>query len=222
MGKTGRVDRGSAVQVAPTLNSRAPEPASEGNAMERSIGQQARAFRHLLDLTIEEVARLAEVAPGTLSKIETGAISPSLSTLRSLARALNVPITAFFRKFEEERHAVHLNAAKAPVVERRGTKLGLRYQLLGNPIKRSRVSIEPCLITIDPPFDSRGASLQHNGVEFLYVLDGTLTYRHGDRIYTLSPGESLFFDGDIPHGPESATQSPVKLISVAVQPRFDE
>ena len=113
------------------------------------------------------------------------------------------PSRRVLRRYKEERHAVHLNAAKAPVVERRGTKLGLRYRLLGNPI--AMADVDRAVYDYNgPAVQLRGASLQHNAVKVpLSFLIGTLTYRHSDRIYTLSPGESLFFDGDVPHGPES-------------------
>lgn len=195
---------------------------SKSNLMEIAIGRQARAFRQLLNLTIPEVARIAGISPGMLSKIETGAISSSLTTLRVLAGALNVPVTSLFQKYEEEREAIHIDSAKGPVVNRQGSKHGLIYQLLGHPIKRSRVSVEPCLVTIRERKSFTPTSLQHSGVEFIVVLEGELIYRHGQKLYHLKPNDSLFFDGDIVHGPERVAVPPVKFVSVIVQPRFGD
>jgi quercetin dioxygenase-like cupin family protein len=36
----------------------------------------------------------------------------------------------------------------------------------------------------------------------IYMLEGVVGYRHGQRIYRLEPGDTLFFDADAPHGPE--------------------
>ena len=71
--------------------------------LEISIGRRVRLLRQRLQLTATELAAQARLSPGMLSKIENGGTSPSLSTLKALARALNVPLTSFFADFEEKR-----------------------------------------------------------------------------------------------------------------------
>ncbi len=58
---------------------------------------------------------------------------------------------------------------------------------------------------------------QHSGVEFIYLLQGSMIYRHLNATYTLTPGDSLFFDADAPHGPEELVTLPVRLLSVIAQ-----
>ena len=50
-------------------------------------------------------------------------------------------------------------------------------------------------------------TFQHEGLEFLYMLEGEVTYRHGDQLFAMQPGDSLFFDADAPHGPEKLVAS---------------
>jgi len=71
-----------------------------GNRLEDAIGRQVRVYRTQLGMTIANLARQSDLSPGMLSKIENGQTSPSLTTLQSLAGALNVPVTALFRKYE--------------------------------------------------------------------------------------------------------------------------
>src|ERR1700730_16227151 len=78
---------------------------AERNRLEIAIGRQARELRGKLGITAIELAKTAGISQGMLSKIENGAISPSLATLKALSDALNVPVTAFFRKYEEQRSA---------------------------------------------------------------------------------------------------------------------
>jgi len=185
---------------------------STGNELEQAIGSQVRRYRKQLGLTVAETAERAELSPGMLSKIENGNISPSLATLRALSLALNVPVTSLFRQFEEQRDATFVRAGQGLPIERRGTRSGHQYQLLGHSI-HSDVSVEPYLITLEE--DSEVFPIfQHGGVEFIYVLQGVVVYRHADATYRLSPGDSLFFDADAPHGPEELVEVPVRFLSI--------
>ncbi len=187
--------------------------------LERSIGSQVRLFRQQLKLTVSEAAESADLSPGMLSKIENGNISPSLATLNSLSMALNVPVTAFFRKYEEQRDCAYVPANQGLVIERQGTRAGHQYQLLGHTIGK-KLSVEPYLITINEKTDVFPL-FQHDGIEFIYMLKGKAIYRYADQTFSLSPGDSLCFDSDGPHGPEELLKLPVVLISVIVSSRLE-
>ena len=58
---------------------------SRSNSLEIAIGREVKGFRNKLGMTVVELAKLAELSPGMLSKIENGQTSPSLATLKSLA-----------------------------------------------------------------------------------------------------------------------------------------
>jgi transcriptional regulator with XRE-family HTH domain len=192
----------------------------QASKLEVAIGSQIRSFRKKMDLTIAELANLANLSIGMLSKIENGNASPSLSTLQSLSDALNIPVTAFFRKYEERRDASFVKAGQGLVIERRGTRAGHAYQLLGHSVGKS-ISVEPYLITLT--VESEVFPLfQHTGMEFIYMLEGKLLYLHGNKSYMLEPGDSLFFDADTTHGPEELVELPIRFLSVIVSPRFSE
>ena len=94
--------------------------ASRATRLEAAIGREVRAFRHQLGMTVTLLALSANMSAGMLSKIENGQTSPSLATLTELSRALQVPVTAFFRRFEEERSATYVKAGQGLPIERRG------------------------------------------------------------------------------------------------------
>ncbi len=188
--------------------------------LEVSIGGEVREFRRKLDMTVVELAKASGLSAGMLSKIENGMTSPSLATLRALSRALHVPVTAFFRKFEEELDATYVRAGQGLSIERRGTRAGHQYQLLGHSVGKS-VAVEPYLISLTQESDVFPL-FQHAGQEFIYMLEGELNYRHGDKIYALLPGDSLFFDANAPHGPEELRELPTRFLSVIVYSRDSE
>lgn len=200
-------------------------PAETGGAtrspatLESAIGLKVRALRQALGVTIADLARSTDLSAGMVSKIENGQTSPSLSTLTALAQALNVPISAFFEDFEERRDCSFVPAGQGVRIDRRGTRAGHVYELLGHSL-RSATRIEPFLITIDEGGVPH-ANFQHPGHEFIYMLSGRVIYRHGDRRYELGPGDALFFDALAPHGPEAMPELPARYLSLIVTPPPD-
>jgi quercetin dioxygenase-like cupin family protein len=59
-------------------------------------------------------------------------------------------------------------------------------------------------------------------MEFIYMLEGEVGYRHGDKTYNLAVGDSLFFDADAPHGPEELRKLPIRFLSVITYSRFSD
>ena len=184
------------------------------NALELAIGRQVRAFRTNQGITVADLAKQANLSPGMLSKVENGLTSPSLATLHALGQALNVPVTSLFRKYEETREATNVKAGQGLTIERQGTRAGHQYQLLGHSSVQSP-SVEPYLITLSEESDVFPL-FQHEGIEFIYVLEGEVVYRHANKTYHLLPGDSLYFDSDAPHGPEELISLPIKLLTVIV------
>src|SRR6516164_8989467 len=191
--KAARARKGRRVggDAALRTGSRAPH-AFMPPTLEASIGAEVRRLRKSLDLTVAELGVAAGISAGMLSKIENGAISPSLATLEALAKALNVPISALFVETEE----------------RRGTTAGHLYDLLGHSL-RGEIAVEPYLITLRKnavPY----TNFRHAGVEFIYMLSGKVRYLHSDRSYLMEPGDALFFDAAARHGPEQLIETPMQ------------
>lgn len=184
-----------------------------------AIGREVRAFRRKLGITVADLAAATGLSLGMLSKIENGITSPSLTTLQVLSRALGVPVTAFFRRYEEERSAVFVKAGEGLEIERRGTRAGHQYNLLGHVGSNSSgVVVEPYLITLTETSDVF-PTFQHEGMELIYLLEGEVVYRHGANLFRMLPGDSLFFDADAPHGPEELTHLPIRYLSIISYPQ---
>lgn len=188
-------------------------PGRERN-LETAIGRQVRSLRQAQRITVKDLSEQTGLSIGMLSKIENGITSPSLTTLQSLALALNVPLTALFRQFEERREAVHTKAGEGAEIVREGTRAGHQYNLLGHLSAAAHgVAVEPYLITLTSASDIF-PTFQHDGIEVIHMLEGVVGYRHGTQIYRLEPGDTLFFDADAPHGPEELEVLPIRFLSV--------
>jgi transcriptional regulator with XRE-family HTH domain len=187
------------------------------NSLEAGIGAEVHRLRKSLDLTMTELAAASGVSAGMLSKIENGAISPSLGTLQALAHALQVPISQLFMETEEERDCSFVKSGTGVRIERRGTKAGHMYDLLGHSLS-GEIAVEPYLITLSKEAVAY-TNFRHGGVEFIFMLSGKVRYRHADRTYILEPGDALFFDASGRHGPEELIEVPMQYLSIIIYPR---
>ncbi|NBB46870.1 helix-turn-helix domain-containing protein [Rhizobium sp. CRIBSB] len=208
---------------APSIPPLAQDPHAvrepRANNLELAIGHEVRTYRKKLGITVADMAVATGMSVGMLSKIENGNISPSLTTLQALSKALGVPLTAFFRGFEEPRSASFVKAGEGVHLERRGTRAGHHYSLLGHiENNTSGVIVEPYLITLNASSDIF-PTFQHEGMEFLYMLEGEVVYRHGESLYRMEAGDSLFFDADAPHGPEELVKLPARYLSIISYPQ---
>jgi len=157
------------------------------------VGQQLRSLRKARRLSIRALAELSDLSVNTLSLIENGKTSPSVNTLHQLAQSLGVPITAFF---ENEHSKKRISYQKA----------GERQQLVfsqGQMEKLNeglpRLGSEPFITRLELGANSGSDPIVFPGREFIYCLDGHITYTIEGEAYPLAPGDSLIFDSYIPH-----------------------
>lgn len=185
--------------------------------LEDAIGAQVRDFRKAAGLTVSELASAADVSTAMVSKIENGQISASLSTLHQLATALNLPLTMLLASFEGRRGCTYVKSGQGLDIQRRGTKVGHRYQQLGQSFSGS-IAFEPYLITLCKDAEPY-TQFRHEGLELIYMLTGEVSYLHGDRSYHLEPGDCILFDSAEFHGPERLISLPSTYLSIIVYQR---
>ena len=148
-----------------------------------------------------------------LSRVETGDVAPSLDTLAALADALGTSCAALLRDEEpRQSDAQHVKKGEGLEVVRRGTRRGHTYHLL-NHVRGPKKNFEAYMVDMGDASEEF-PTFSHPGTEFLHLLEGELVYRHGNQLYHMQPGDSLTFDGEVPHGPEQLVKVPIKLLSV--------
>ena len=191
------------------------QPAVLEGAINRTIGNRVHEERRRLGLSLHDLAGRSRLSAAMISKIENAQTSPSLRTLARLSGALEVPLTALFRGLEEERDASYVRAGEGIELTRLGTRHGHRYELLAAATGAQR-RVQPFLVTLTEESETFPL-FQHDGVEFLYGLEGRLDYRYGRDSYELGPGDSLMFDGGVSHGPERLRELPIRFLSITIE-----
>jgi len=164
------------------------------NALIFTIGQKIRDLRNSKKMTLGELAEKINVSPSLISQLERGGVNLSISLLKSIADALEVP---FFSLFDSEEARAEKPSPLTTVKERKKvTTGGVRFNLL------SRNYDLGCEFIYNewPPGSSTGKEKYvHEGVECGLLLEGELEVELDDRVYHLKPGESITFPSDIPH-----------------------
>jgi hypothetical protein len=213
------VNRRSAPSALPAASEEAV--GGEGLAIARHLGAALREKRLAHGLTIAEVSTLAGISRGMLSKIENGQCATSLDTLHKLARSLGMSLSALFRDVDViEGNAQLVRAGEGMEVVRRGTRSGHTYRLLAYDQGPEKL-FEPFLISLDDASEVF-PTFQHPGTELIYMLQGRMTYRHGNETYEMGPGDTLTFRGDVPHGPEVLSETPTLFLAVIIYGRGRE
>lgn len=187
-----------------------PEPRLK---LEQYLGMQIKRQRQSQQLKIADVARIAGISQGMLSKIENAQVSTSLDTLSRLCETLGMPMSKLFSQYDQQGSgALLVPAGEGLEVVRRGTEKGHTYHLL-NHSRGPKKNFEAYLVSMDDASEEFPI-FAHPGTEFIHVIKGELVYRHGNQLYHLRQGDSLTFDGEVPHGPEQLIQVPIQLLSV--------
>ncbi len=181
--------------------------------LEQYLGLQIKRQRQAQDLKLADVAKIADISQGMLSKIENAQVSTSLDTLSRLCDVLGLPLSKLFSEYDQQDgRALLVKADQGMEVVRRGTEKGHTYHLL-NHTRGPKKSFEAYMVSMDDASEEF-PTFSHPGTEFLHLLEGELIYRHGNQLYRMEAGDSLTFEGEIPHGPEELVQVPIRLLSI--------
>jgi DNA-binding XRE family transcriptional regulator/quercetin dioxygenase-like cupin family protein len=181
--------------------------------LEQYLGLQIKRQRQAQDLKLSDVAKIADISQGMLSKIENAQVSTSLDTLSRLCDVLGLPLSKLFSEYDQQDgSALLVKGDQGMEVVRRGTEKGHTYHLL-NHTRGPKKSFEAYMVSMDDASEEF-PTFSHPGTEFLHLLEGELIYRHGNQLYRMEAGDSLTFEGEIPHGPEELVQVPIRLLSI--------
>ncbi|GLJ60864.1 MULTISPECIES: helix-turn-helix domain-containing protein [Microbacterium] len=191
----------------------AREPVAADSRLERTVGNRVRHHRLAAGLTASDLAARSGLSPAMISRIESATTSASLTTIHRLARALEVPVASLFRGADAPRAAIVVKAGGGTESVRAGSRQGHRYASLGNLLSTSGPSLEPVIVTLNAEA-AEFPLYEHAGIEFLYMLEGAVLFRHGDDEHVLEAGDSILLDAETPHGPTAVIAGPARFLSV--------
>jgi transcriptional regulator with XRE-family HTH domain len=178
------------------------------------LGSTVRAQRERRGMTIASLARKVGVSAAAISQIESGAVQPSLATLRRLAASLEIPVFRLFLPVEEE--AVNVVRLEDRVTIGRPSS-GARYQLLSPSMQGQ---LEVMEVNVDSGQASAPEMLSHGGEECLVILTGRGALEFGDAVIDLRAGDAATFQGTIPHRLRNTGRRELRALSIITPPSF--
>ncbi len=185
---------------------------------EAEIGKRIKNLRLEKRVTLEQLAERTGFTKGYLSKVEKSEKAPPVSTLGMIARVLDVTISTLLG---EESHASSICLVRKDErtsIVRPGTAFEYSYESLAYKFKNRRM--EPFILTL-PVHPKKKTLYRHDGQEILFVLEGTMKFRHGTQELVVETGDCIYFDSGIPHFGESVGNRAVKCFMVILNPGAD-
>lgn len=174
---------------------------------EANVGKRIKDLRTQRGWALRELARKCGLSANAISLIERGENSPTVSSLRRLAQAFNVPISDFFLE-EHTKSCVYVKKGRGMRIQNKDTEM----ESLGFGLQTQQ--IEPFRMTIDPHTEVFCDSITHPGQEFVYCLKGQVGYSVEDKTYVLDPGDSLLFDAMSQHSWRNKRSEPATILLV--------
>ena len=165
------------------------------------LGSKIRELRLKKNYTLQDVAAKTGLSKPFLSQIENDHVVPPVATLLKVARAFNVGLAHFFQdevgsdKIAITRHNERIRVEKRP--HHRKGEVNYVYETLET--KKTNKQMEPFLVEFPVQDSSEMVFMNHDGEEFLHVLEGTLEFRSVSRVEVLESGDSIYFESDLSH-----------------------
>lgn len=170
------------------------------------IGKRLKEIRKKSALTIHEVAGRAGVSNGLISRIENGRTIPSLPVLIELIHSLDTDVTYFFEGVKNIKNAkfIHIKKEDYHKIEKedRSETKGFNYYHIFSKSINS-IGFEAVILEVEP--DSKRDKVITDAWEFKYIIKGSVTYIIDDVEVTVNEGDSICFNGRLPHVPENRT-----------------
>ncbi|MCF8069002.1 MAG: XRE family transcriptional regulator [Desulfobacterales bacterium] len=186
--------------------------------MPAELQKNIKKFRTKKKLTLEKLAQKAGCSKAYISQVEKGVTAPSVSMLGKLAKGLDVQVADLFRgKDVSDGKECCLRKADRRKIEYPDGKT--TSQLLTSEIFLKKM--QPLISTIKPGGASDlSEKITHipGSEEFVFVLKGEVEFEINAHQIKLREGDTLYFNGDIPHHWVNSSNKIAKVLFVFTPP----
>lgn len=177
------------------------------------LGTRLKQLRQANDMTVAALSQAAGVAKSTISKIESGQMSPTFDIIQKVAKGLNLNVAAFFA--DNEQRSTSGRRALTPRGEgKKNENPYYVHRLLCTELASKKMF--PVISRIKARSISEFESMvRQEGEEFFYVLSGHVTvYSEFYEPLELGPGDAMYFDCTMAHATISTSEEDAEVLWV--------
>ncbi|RXS98158.1 XRE family transcriptional regulator [Silvibacterium dinghuense] len=191
-----------------------PETA-EAFIAERKIGERIKRLRLKKSMGLVELGRHTGLSASFLSQLETGRVVPTLRNLARIAMVFSKDLSYFFEPEPHTLFRVHRKSDRVRLPQTGTDDPTYYFESLGYMVPDRHM--DPYYAEFIPlRADKEVRPHVHPGYEFLYMLQGELQIRHGDKAHVLEAGDSVYFDASTPHAYRCAGSIPAVALIVTM------
>lgn len=178
---------------------------------EWNVGRKVHEIRKQKQLSLRALAERCDLTANAIGKIERGEVSPTISSLEMLAKALEIHILEFFlQNIEKDAILTRGKEPDHPIGQ------GTTIRNLGKGLKNQ--VLEPYQLILQPHVMLSEGSVSEYGEVFIRCLSGEIELIvHGEK-YSLTDGDSLLFKSFTPYTLRNSTGQPASLLIVFQAP----
>lgn len=184
--------------------------------MAMDLGSKVKELRTSKKMTLKDLSDKTNLSTGFLSQLERGLTSIATDSLQKLAEALEVEPSCFFEKMTKR---------DSPVIhsyERQVMKIDnptyISYLFSSNITNKQMM---PRIIDILPLNNEEPLThYQHEGEEFIYVIEGILTLYIDGEAHELYPSDGAHYNSMTIHNYANHTNKLVKILEVSIPNYF--
>lgn len=188
---------------------------AEAFIAEKRIGERIRRLRLKRSMGLVELGRHTGLSASFLSQLETGRVVPTLRNLARIAIVFGRDLSYFFEPEPHPLFRVHRRSERVRLPQSGVDDPTYYFESLAYMVPDRQ--LDPYFAEFVP--SKRTAEIRphvHPGYEFLYLLQGDLEIRHGDRTHSLEAGDSVYFDAATPHAYRCAGSTPAVALIVTM------
>lgn len=185
------------------------------------IGKLIKQLRQENSITIEELSARSHISVDKINEIESGTSTPSLGVLIKISRSLGSRLgtlldgqESFGAVVTRSRKGVESHSYSGADFDPNG-----HMNFFSLAQGKSDRHMEPLIIEVHNAENSTiEAKSEHEGEEFIYVLEGSIKIHYGEEMHLLERGDSIYYDSIVPHSMINASSTTSKILAVVYTP----
>ena len=163
-------------------------------------------------MSLSELAKLSGVQIATLSRIENLKMIGTLESHINIAKALGIDITQFYQELTEKQAAASPKEKDIQATETFSYNDKASYEILTGSVLSKKMM--PVVLKIEAGGRTNPEENPAGAEKFIFVLEGAVQAFVGEKTYSLSKHNTLYFDASIKHYFVNSGRNVARVISV--------